>query len=413
MFAPRKPVIGLVLLVMAAAMLSVNARQVDGQGGLVVEDAAVSVDFGRTITFQARIQAPLPIKQASILFRGVNEEVTRVETVQVAEDGAVKFIYDASLDVYPPFSLIAFWFQATLADDRTYTSAPITFSYHDNRFPWRETGHENIMVHWYAGDDAFGTAALDAAENGMSVINEVLPEALENPVDIYIYSNIEDLKITNEPGGEPWTGGHAVPRVGVVLVAIEPGENQSTELGMKVTHELAHLLLYRALGDGYARQPVWLLEGFASTMELSPNPEYALALQAAGGKDSLLAFGDICASFPADAGNAFLAYAQSQSFVTYIRKTYGNAGLARLIESYRDGFNDRFNCELGATNALGRPLSQLDRDWRETLPGQNKSAAAFRSLAPFMILMALALSVPILGRIDMVRKRRERGKQTK
>jgi hypothetical protein len=412
MFGPRKPVFGLVLSVVMAAILSANARQVDGQGGLVVEDAAVSVDFGRTITFQARIQAPLPIKQASILFRGVNEEVTHVETVRVAEDGAVKFIYDASLDVHPPFSLIAFWFQATLADDRTYTSAPITFSYNDNRFPWRETGHANITVHWYAGDDAFGTAALDAAENGMPAINEVLPEALENPVDIYIYSNIEDLKTTMGPGGEPWTGGHAAPRVGVVLVAIEPGENQSIELGMKIPHELAHLLLYRALGDGYARQPAWLLEGFASMVELSPNSEYALALQNAGEKDSLLAFEDICVSFPADAGNAFLAYAQSRSFVTYIRNTYGNAGLARLIESYRDGYNDRFNCELGATNALGRPLSQLDRDWRETLPGQNKSAAALRSLAPFMILMALALIVPILGRIDMVRKRRERGKQT-
>jgi hypothetical protein len=409
MVNPRKFVLRLAAVTLVASLSSLNAQQVHGQDGIVVEDPQVAVEFGRTITFQAQIKTSIPIQQASILFRGVNEEVTRVETVQVAEDGSVNFTYDASLNVFPPFSWIVFWFQATLTDGQTYTSSPIAFPYNDNRFSWRDASRANVTVHWYAGDDAFGAAALDAAGAGMLAINEILPIALDHPVDVYIYSNVEDLTGTLRLGGQEWIGGHANPELGVVLVAIAPGTGQSIEMETKIPHELAHVVMYRVLADGYAHQPAWLLEGFASMMELYPNPDYAQALQIASRNDSLLSFEDLCASFPADAGNVFLAYAQSGSFVNYLRNTYGDSGLTRLMDSYTDGFN----CELGATNALGIPLSQLDTRWRETVLGQNVVGAAARNLTPFVFLMALVLIVPLWGAIDMVRQRRKRGQQSK
>src|SRR5688572_27465211 len=327
---PRKPILRQAAIFLIVAISLSSVQQVHGQDELVVENAIVAVDYGKTITFQAQIKAPLPIKQASILFRGINEEVTRVETVQVSEDGSASFTYDASLNVLPPFGLVVFWFQATLTDDKTYTSSPIAFSYDDNRFPWRETSRENVSVHWYAGDDAFGAAVLDSAGAGMAAINEVMPVPLENPVHIYIYSNVNDLRGTLELGGEQWAGGHANPELGVVLVAIAPGAGQSIEMETEIPHELAHVMMYRALGKGYASQPVWLVEGFASTMELYPNLEYKLALDDASQKDNLLSFEDLCASFPADAGNAFLAYAQSHSFVNYLHTAHGNSGITRL-----------------------------------------------------------------------------------
>jgi hypothetical protein len=409
MFNPRKFVLKLVTFILVAALNSLDAQQVHGQGGIVVEDAQVAVEFGRMITFQAQIKTSIPIKQASILLRGVNEEVTRVETIQVAEDGSVNFTYDASLNVFPPFSWIVFWFQATLTDDQTYTSSPIAFPYNDNRFSWRDASRASVTVHWYAGDDAFGAAALDAAAAGMFAINEILRVSLENPIDVHIYSNVEDLTATLKLGGQVWTGGHANPELGVVLVAIAPGTGQSIEMETKIPHELAHVMMYRVLADGYSHQPAWLLEGFASMMELYPNPDYAQALEIASQHDSLLSFRDLCASFPADAGNVYLAHAQSQSFVTYIRNTYGNSGLTRLMDSYTDGFS----CELGATNALGIPLGQLDTRWRETMLGHNVLGAAARNLTPFVFLMALILIVPLWGAIDMVRQRRKRGQQSK
>jgi len=390
-------------------VLSIPLSGSQAQGGITVENATVAVNFGQSITFSAKIKSPLPIKQASLLFRGIHEEVTRVETVQVAEDGSVSFTYDASLNVFPPFGSIVFWFQATLSDDKTYTSSPITFPYYDNRFPWRETTKGNVTVHWYAGDDAFGAAALDAAGAGLLAMSEFISISLTDPVNIYIYSNVPDLQATLTLGGEEWVGGHASPELGVVLVAIAPSPSQSIEMETEIPHELAHVMLYRSLGGKYNTQPAWLVEGIASVVELYPNPDYARALEIASNNDSLLALEDLCIAFPTDAGNAFLAYAQSQSFVSYIRDTYGTTGLGRLTSSYGDGFP----CELGSTNALGTPLSQLESRWREDVLGQNTAGVAARNLLPFILLLLLVLVVPIWGAIDMLILRRKRAEQSK
>jgi hypothetical protein len=409
MSKPRKLILSLTAILLLAVTVPFDVNRANGQGGIVVEEPGVAVNFGQTITFQAKIKASIPIQQVSLLFRGVNEEVTRVETLQVAEDGLVSFTYDASLNAFPPFSWIVFWFQATLNDNNTYTSVPIQFQYRDDRFPWRDISRANVTVNWYAGDDAFGAAALDAAGAGMLAMNDFIPISLTDPIHIYIYSNISDLQDTLFLGGEEWAGGHANPKLGVVMAAIAPGASQAIEMETKIPHELAHIMLYRALGEKYDRQPAWLLEGIASMVELYPNPEYARALDIASKNNSLLAFDDLCASFPADAGSAFLAYAQSQSFVTYIRNSFGTSGLARLTNSYSEGFN----CELGATNALGAPLSQLDTRWRENVLGQNVTGVAARNLAPFLLLLALVLIVPLWGAIDMLRQRRKSGSRSK
>ncbi|MBE0682377.1 MAG: hypothetical protein IH589_10720 [Anaerolineales bacterium] len=405
MLNPRKFVLKLMAILLIAAVLPFNVKQAKGQGGIVVEQPQVAVNFGQSITFQAKVTSPIPIQQISLLFREINEETTRVETLTVGADGFVSFTYDASLNLIPPFSWIVFWFQATLNDNQTYTSDPIRFQYKDDRFPWRDTSRANVNIHWYAGDDAFGAAALDAAGSGMLAINELVPISLNDPIDIYIYSNTTDLQNTLMLGGVDWAGGHANPEIGVVLVAIAPGASQGIEMQTKIPHELAHVMLYRSLGDTYANQPIWLLEGIASMVELYPNPDYARALEIASGDDSLIAFENLCASFPADAGNAFLAYAQSQSFVSYIRDSFGSSGLTRLTNSYSEGFG----CELGATNALGTPLSQLDARWRENVLGQNTAGVALRNLLPFLLLLALVLMVPLWGTIDMLRQRRKNG----
>ncbi len=409
MFNARKLVLKLMAILLIAAILPFNVNQAKAQGGIVVEEPTVAVSFGQSITFQAKIKSSIPIQQVSLLFRGINEENTRVENLTVGPDGLVSFTYDASLNLITPFSWVIFWFQATLSDNQTYTSDPIRFQYKDDRFPWRDVSRDNVNVHWYAGDDAFGAAALDAASSGTTAISEFVSVSLNDPIDIYIYSNTADLQNMLMLGGEEWMGGHASPEFGVVMVAIAPGAGQSIEMQTKIPHELAHVMLYRSLGDTYAAQPLWLLEGIASMVELYPNPDYARALEIASGDDSLLAMESLCASFPADAGNAFLAYAQAQSFVSYIRDSFGSSGLTRLTNSYSEGFS----CELGATSALGTPLSQLDARWRENVLGQNTAGVAIRNLLPFLLLLVLVLMVPLWGALDILRQRRKNGNNSK
>lgn len=406
MFYSRKFIFNALALLLVVVSILLNAHPAQGQEGIALENPGAISRFGKTITFYATVKAPLPIKQISLLFRGVNEEVTHVENVQADENGLVSFTYDASLNTFPPFSEVLFWFQATLADDKTYTSSPVTFFYNDDRFPWREMTRANVTVYWYAGDDAFGAAALDMAATGMLTMREFIPISLTEPIHIYIYSNAADLQNTLMLGGEEWVGGHTTPQIGVILVAIAPDANIS-EMQTKIPHELTHVMLYRSLGENYKDQPTWLIEGTASMVESYANPDYKHTLDIASENDTLLAFEDLCKAFPPDTGSAYLAYAQSQSFVKYIYESYGASGLSRLNSAYSDGLI----CELGATRALGTPLSQLDVHWREDVLGQNVTGVAIRNLSPFMLIMALVLIVPLWGTIDVLRQRRKRAEK--
>jgi hypothetical protein len=248
-----------------------SSNRPSSQVGITVE-SRVSHEFGRSITFNAKIQTAGAIQQASLLFRGIREETTRVETLQVAADGSTTFAYDATLNVFPPFSEIIYWFQATLTDGSTHTSEPQTYHYTDNRFSWQEISQSIVTVHWYEGDAAFATAALESAAKGLLAMRDIVPVSLTEPVHIYIYSNVEDLSDTFLLGGRAWAGGHAHADLGVILVAISPGANQFTEMDSAIPHELAHVMLYRALGGKYYQQPAWLIEGIASMVELYPSP---------------------------------------------------------------------------------------------------------------------------------------------
>ena len=70
-----------------------------------------------------------------------------------------------------------------------------------------------------------------------------------------------------------------------------------------IPHELAHVMLYRNVGEGYASLPVWLSEGIASLAELYPNPDYDQALSIASQNGSLLSIEELCDTFPLDSYN--------------------------------------------------------------------------------------------------------------
>jgi len=392
-------------IALIAALMQFNGAQAQAASRIEVTELNVSPVFGQQITFSARIQSSIQMVQVSLLFHEAREQVTRVETLRLDAEGRTSLVYDVSQNVFPPFSNIVFWYQVTFIDGSIETSDIYSVSYKDDRFPWRDITAGPVNVHWYDGDDAFAQSALDAASASLIQINEIVPVTLDAPVDIYIYSSIEDLQGALTLGGEKWVGGHADPELGIALVAIPPSDLQSIEMQTEIPHELAHVMLYRSLGDGYKNLPAWLIEGLASMTEQYANADYAQALTLASQNNSLIPFSDLCDSFPPDTGRAFLAYAQSQSFVRYLRETYGATGVTTLTRHYADGLD----CEIGATRAFSVPLNQLDTHWRETVLGQNVGGVAIRNLFPYVIIMILILIVPIWGAIDMMRARRKRG----
>jgi hypothetical protein len=136
-----------------------------------------------------------------------------------------------------------------------------------------------------------------------------------------------------------------------------------------------------------------LSEGITSLAELYPNPDYDQALNTASQNGSLLPIVELCDTFPPDASRAYLAYAESQSFVRFLRDSYGTPALFSLTSAYADGLN----CEQGAVRALNTSLVSLDARWRESELGANVVGVFFRAMLPYLGLFGLLLLIPMIG----------------
>lgn len=395
-----------VSILFGLAILFGSARPASGQAGGEVVEARAEHRFGEEVRFFARIQSPIPIQNASVTFRTADGPA-QTQPMSVNADGTADYRYDARLNLLPPFARIVYWFDVTLSDGTRFTSQQFDFVYSDNRFAWQTLEDSGLRVHWYEGDAAFGSAALDAARRGAEAARALVPMEFTGTVDVYVYANTADLQSALDLGGQVWVEGHASPELGVVMLSVTPGPEQSNTLERQAPHELTHVLMYQSLGAGYSRLPVWLTEGMAKNAELVPNPDMDAALAAAVDSNSLLPLSELCAAFPPDTGRAFLAYAESKSFVRFLLDNYGTTGLSALISAYADGMD----CEEGARRALEQPLSQLEVRWRESTLGENRSGVVAVNLFPYILVLGLVLFVPVWGAVNRLIERRRNARR--
>jgi len=386
--------IALVAMLVAAALGWPQGAR--AQSGLDVTVTGVDIDFGKEITFQARVQSSVPLTEANILIRDNFENITRVHSVPIDADGLVIFRFEDVQIALHPFAMLTFWYEAETPGGETLRSENFFVRYLDNRYSWQTADGDLVRVHWYAGDEGFGQALLNTARQSLTRINELIPRQSVEPLDVYVYATQEDLSGALYLSGEDWVGGHANPRLGVALVAVTPGPGQSIEMETLIPHELAHIVLYERTGEGYDNLPAWLREGLASLAELYPDPDYVGALRQASQDNTLIAIDELCDRFPRDASNAYLAYAESQSFVRFLRDSSGISGLLSLISAYSDGLT----CEQGAVRALGRSLSALDARWRESVLGQSSVGLFTRNMLPYLLLLGLFILMPFLGMLQ-------------
>jgi hypothetical protein len=123
------------------------------------------------------------------------------------------------------------------------------------------------------------------------------------------------------------------------------------------------------------------------------NTAYDSAITSAVARSDWIPLGSLCGSFPDDTDRAFLAYAESKSFVSYIYETYGSSGLFRLASIYANGVG----CEDGPELAFGVPLASLEQDWQASVSGQKTLPSALQNIAPYLVLLCLMLLVPLVG----------------
>lgn len=355
-----------------------------------VQDVAAFYSYGESATFQARIIPAGDVTEAYLMIQPEGQS-TRMEALNWSSSGEIVFKYDLVLHPLRPFGRTFYWFRLVTRDGEI-TTPSYWFDYIDNRVSWQALSNEYFDVHWQAGDLAFGQSVLNTAKSALNAVQKILPVAPVLPMKIYIYANAEDLQAALPGLTENWVAGQANPDLGVILLSIPQGPDQTLELERQLPHEMMHVLEYSVVGKQYTSTPVWLTEGAASIAELYPNADYERVLDSAMTNNELLSFASLCNAFPRDAGSAFLAYAQSTSFVRFLYRTYGSDGLTNLFRQYQTGLG----CEEGVQATLGKSLTELESDWRQASFSVSPASAAIKTLSPYLAVALLVLVAPLL-----------------
>lgn len=221
---------------------------------------------------------------------------------------------------------------------------------------------------------------------------------LAGQVRIVLVENLEDMRRAAPEGAAvpAWAAGMAFSTERLVLLRLDTEDARAGRLGAVLRHELAHLMLNDAIGQG--RAPRWFHEGFAiwASGEWSAERFTALARGVFGGR--LFSLQNLGLGFQGPPADVELAYAQSIDFIGFLLKRGGPARFQRLLDLLRSGQQFTFALE----EAYDAGLLALEADWQRDL------ARRFTWLPLITGTTVLWAAVGLLLLLAVRRRRRER-----
>lgn len=358
-----------------------------------IEEAEISLDyeFAQRLTISAALPRRLDISAVEFFLLAEGEPLTRVYPASEVKPNVFTAAIDLQGDPLRAFSMVDYWYRAELDTGEVITSTADTLYYEDNRFDWVQFDQSPFSIHRYVGDELFAREMVDVAQQGLENIQRYLPLVTPEKVDIYAYANTADMRDSIQLSTSSWTGAHADPDLGVMVISLPSGPDQRLEMERQIPHELMHIMLYHHIGERYINLPMWLVEGLASIVELYPNPDYAILLSSAVNGDNLLEIQSLCTGFPSDATDAYLAYAQAESFTRYLYDKYGDETMETLVANYGSGVD----CERGVEMVFGKNLAEIQTEWYEDTFDANQLETGMRNLVPWILLLIVVIGGPI------------------
>ncbi len=365
----------LLLIAVAFALLTPLPAAQAQQSARLLEQSA-QVDFPASVTFRVRAQSPTAITRAEVRFATDHQTCARAETSAFADlDPSTSVDAQWTWDlrqggVLPPGAAIRYhWLlydQNGIALDTPWE----TVRAQDAAYQWQHVGRGNLDLYWYKGDAAFAGALLDSGEQAIARVRELFQREIQGPISVYIYASGEDL-LNSLVFPDPWTGGQALSDYNTVVIGIAP---ESLGWGVRaIAHELTHVAIGQAVFNCSSGLPTWLNEGLATYNEDAtgePSSGYAEPLKQGIREDRLLSVPGLSEGFPADSEGALLAYGESNSLASYLLKSYGDAKMRQLLETFRQGVD----ADAALLSVYGFDQAGLDALWRAGIGAKARKA---------------------------------------
>lgn len=191
---------------------------------------------------------------------------------------------------------------------------------------------------------------------------------VDDDVEITFVANAG--RVAEASGMPHWAAGVAHPPTGEIIIARHGPDGAPSNLEELLRHEMAHVILYRAVGggDNGAALPRWFHEGVAESFNGTLSFGRAQTLASAVFGPGVPDLEHLEESFHGtDGPQASVAYAASRDLVEFLR-AYDITGmrLRQVLTELRAGH--RF--EVAFIRAYGVSLEELVVQWRRGLPGR-------------------------------------------
>jgi hypothetical protein len=390
----------LVLLVLALALIPCRTAAADG--GIEVVNSDAQTDFPQGIIFSLEARAATDIVDMDIECQVVRRSLVPVICrSDVDFDSAQHVMVSWTWDMQdaggaPPGTDIEYRWLIEDASGNTYTSPYDTVRYDDSRYNWRGRTSDNITLWWYEGDSAFAQQLIDAADGAANRLTAEFNVSLEQPVKFYIYADAWALQ-SSLVNPDIWTGGQAFPDYGAIMIGIEVDNLDWGE--RTVAHELGHLVVGQLVYGPFGWLPTWLSEGIAMNAEGELSDNFQDSLDSAISGDTLFSVRSIASSFPSDATEAILCYAESHSIVKFLIDNYGSEQFLQLLDLFKQGSTD----DEASLQIYGFDTDGLNENWRASLGlGPQATVTPTSTASPSQEGNVFVLGAPYIALITIV-----------
>jgi hypothetical protein len=327
------------------------------------------VDFPRGISFSATIEVdnPAGVESIELLYRPVTGETLHMALVPATSlkvsDTAIALVLaiDLQQDFLPAGMDLRYFWRLHFTEGTIADSAPESVSWIDNRFIWSSTSTDQVTVHSYALSDEFAQYVAANAQSTMTELESRFDLLKSAPISIWIYENSSDFREAMPANSREAVAGGSYPG-DLIIHAVIPDGNER-EVGRTITHEVSHQVLFQATANPYALPPLWFDEGMATHAQTAGTSGYLPLAVYAAEMDQVFKLSSLQSGFPFQPDKAAIAYAVSWSAVEYIQYTWGDQGIAGLIDAFATGtpVDDAVEQKLGIT------MDELDTDLRKWL----------------------------------------------
>jgi hypothetical protein len=329
--------------------------------GLNVTVNEATPEFPVGITFALQATTESPVKSVALLYHSPGIKTLSTEIPRFPP-GATE------LDITHPVDLqagqlpvgvdVIYRWRITDEDGNISETPDQTTHYFDTRYDWTELEGPRVTVYTYDASPEFRQAILDSAEHTIDRLQTAYGILPTQRIRLWAYPNKDDFYGSLAPNSEPWIAGEAQPALFLIRAILPPDDTR--ELDRVVPHEITHQVTYQVTQNPFSYPPLWLNEGLAVYWQENGRDRfysYALDLAREGNIPPLRTLNG---EFAYDSEGALNSYALSLSVVIYILDTFGDEGMANLLDVFKQGVTYDEAVEEG----LGVTFEELDAGWR-------------------------------------------------